>query len=66
LGVVVARQGQSINDFLHRLHDLIDWSIFSDLLHQIRYYDKKSKTGRLEFGVYLSLKIAISVEILSI
>jgi transposase len=48
-----------INDFLCRLEELIDWSIFFDLLNQVRSYEKKSHAGRPAFDVLLMFKILI-------
>jgi hypothetical protein len=48
-----------INDFLRRLDELIDWSVFLDLLTQARPSEKKSNTGRPAFDVLLMFKILI-------
>jgi hypothetical protein len=48
-----------INDFLRRLDELIDWSIFLDLLNQVRPSEKKSNAGRPAFDVLLMFKILI-------
>jgi transposase len=38
---------------------LIDWSVFLDLLNQVRSTEKKSNAGRLAFDVLLMFKILI-------
>jgi hypothetical protein len=48
-----------INNFLPRLDDLIDWSLFIDLLNQVRSSEKNSNTGRPAFDVLLMFKILI-------
>jgi IS5 family transposase len=48
-----------INDFLRRLDELIDWSIFLDLLTQARPSEKKSNADRPAFDVLLMFKILI-------
>jgi transposase len=48
-----------INDFLRRLDELIDWSIFLDLLTQVRPSEKKFHAGRPAFDVLLMFKILI-------
>ncbi|MDR0705944.1 MAG: hypothetical protein LBF88_13310, partial [Planctomycetaceae bacterium] len=46
-----------LNNFLRRLDELIDWSVFLDLLNQVRSSEKKSNAGRLAFDVLLMFKI---------
>ncbi|MDR3196605.1 MAG: hypothetical protein LBU34_01945 [Planctomycetaceae bacterium] len=48
-----------INDFLRRLDELIDWSIFFDLLNQVRSPEKKSYARRPAFDVLLMFKILV-------
>jgi IS5 family transposase len=48
-----------INDFLRRLEELIDWSVFLDLLNQVRSSEKRSNAGRPAFDVLLMFKILI-------
>jgi IS5 family transposase len=48
-----------LNDFLCRLDELIDWSVFLDLLNQVRSSEKKSSAGRPAFDVLLMFKILI-------
>jgi transposase len=48
-----------INDLLPRLDELIDWSLFIDLLNQVRSSEKKSNAGRPGFDVLLMFKILI-------
>jgi hypothetical protein len=48
-----------INDFLRRLDELIDWSIFLDLLNQVRSPEKKSNAGHPALDVLLMFKILV-------
>jgi hypothetical protein len=48
-----------INDFLRRLDELIDWSVFLELLNQVHSSEKKSNAGRPAFDVLLMFKILI-------
>jgi hypothetical protein len=48
-----------INDFLRRLDELIDWSVFLDLLNQVRSPEKKSNAGCPAFDVLLMFKILV-------
>ncbi|MDR2757608.1 MAG: transposase [Planctomycetaceae bacterium] len=48
-----------INDFLRRLNELIDWTIFLGLLNQLRSSSSGSKTGHPPFDLLLMFKILI-------
>jgi hypothetical protein len=48
-----------INDFLRRLNELIDWTIFLGLLNQSRSSSSGSQAGRPPFDVLLMFKILI-------
>jgi hypothetical protein len=48
-----------INDFLRRLNELIDWTIFLGLLNQTRSSNSGSKAGRPPFDVLLMFKILV-------
>jgi hypothetical protein len=40
-----------LNDFLCRLEDLIDWTIFLEILNQVRSPERLSYAGRPPFDV---------------
>jgi IS5 family transposase len=55
-----------LNDFLPKLHSLIDWEIFRSILNKVREKEHRAPGGRPPFDVVLMFKILILKKIFNL